>query len=313
MKVGVIGVGYWGKKHVDEYSSLLHDVFVSDMDEKKLEFCKTKFGAKPVNDYHEILDNEEIKIVSICTPNHTHYELAVEALNAGKNILVEKPMAMNTEDAKAIIQLADEKKLNLLVGHIFRFNNAIDKAKQIIRNNEIGKVYTVSLRWLTLEPVFQDREILFDLGVHPIDIIDNIFEGIASNIFCSTRGFRQKNAEYATINYSLTSPFSEGRILVNVELSWLDPMRERTLRIIGSKKSLEVDCVGQKVSIVDNDSREITNIENQPNNTIRDELEFFIESVTHKKNIMEPSPNGTVAKRVLEILERVKNSSHDQR
>ena len=73
MKVGVIGAGYWGKKHVNEYHQLGHDVFVSDLSKDNLEFCKLNFGATPVNDYKEILSNNEIKTVSICTPNETHY------------------------------------------------------------------------------------------------------------------------------------------------------------------------------------------------------------------------------------------------
>lgn len=311
MKVAVIGAGYWGKKHIDEYCNLGHNVIVSDMDEVNLRLCETKFNAKSVNDYHEILNDRAVEIVSICTPNQTHYKLAIEALNAGKNILLEKPMATNTKDAEEIIQLASEKKLNLLVGHIFRFNNAVEKAKEVVRKNEMGEIFTINLKWVNLEPIFHDREILFDLGVHPIDIIDNIFEGVATDVFCRTGSFRQDNAEYAIINYNLDSPFNQGRILVNIELSWLDPIRERSLRIIGSKKSLEVDCLTQKLRLVDNDSKKSDFIEINPNNTIRDELEFFINSVVNKKEITPPFPSGVVAKRILDVIEKAKRDFHD--
>ena len=77
MKVGVIGAGYWGKKHVDEYSALGHEIFVSDLSEENLEFCRLNYNAKTTNDYHDILNDDEIKTVSICTPNPTHHKISI--------------------------------------------------------------------------------------------------------------------------------------------------------------------------------------------------------------------------------------------
>ena len=145
MKVGVIGAGYWGKKHVDEYSALGHEIFVSDLSEENLEFCRLNYNAKTTNDYHDILNDDEIKTVSICTPNPTHHKISIESLECGKNILLEKPIDVNSNESEKIIQLAKEKNLVLLIGHIFRFNNAIMKTKEIIQSKSLGKIFTVNL------------------------------------------------------------------------------------------------------------------------------------------------------------------------
>ncbi|MEM3008144.1 MAG: Gfo/Idh/MocA family oxidoreductase [Candidatus Nitrosotenuis sp.] len=311
MKVGVIGVGYWGKKHVEEYHNLGHDVVVFDPAKDNVDFCREKFNAIPVTNHIEILQDKEIQSVSICTPNSTHHSLVVEALNAGKNILVEKPISINMRDCEEIIRLAESKNLILLVGHIFRFNNAIKKARELVRSDDFGKIYTVNLKWTNLEPIFLDRDILFDLGVHPIDIVDNILEGYVTDIFCMAEGFRQKNYEYATINYKLISPLNETPIIVNVELSWLDPIKKRTLTLVGSRNTLLVDCFLQKIQLIDNTSKKLKNVGIVANNTIRDELEFFTNSVRQKKQIEHPMPTGDIAKRVLEVIEKAKMSIHD--
>lgn len=308
MKVGVIGTGYWGKKHVDEYSNLGHEVLVSDLSSENLEFCKLNYGTTSTKNYQEILDNKEIKAISICTPNSTHYKIATDALNAGKNILLEKPIALNSHDADKIIKLANTKNLILLVGHIFRYNNAIKKIKELIHTKQLGRIYTINLLWTNLEPIFSDRDILFDLGVHPLDILDNIFEKIPNDISCTAQGFRQNNVEFAIISYHLNDLFGGKDVLINIELSWLNPIRNRRMIIVGSEKTAIVDCVIQKIQLINNQSGVYEDVPVIPNNTIRDELNFFLENSIHKNLIKPPAPNGEVAKRIVEILELARQS-----
>lgn len=312
MKVGVIGAGYWGKKHVDEYSQLGYEVVVSDLSNVNLEFCKLNYNAKLVNDYHEILDNGDIQSISICTPNSTHHDICIEALNADKHILLEKPIGISLKQAEEIVHLAKEKKKTLLVGHVFRFNNAIRKTKELIRTKSLGRVYTVNISWTNLEPIWQDRDILFDLGVHPLDILDNIFEKSPSNIYCTGEGFRQKNAEFAIINYHLNDSFGGKDIFVNIELSWLNPVRNRRMVIVGSEKTAIVDCVIQKIQLINNKSGVSEDVQITPNNTIREELEFFMEKSLTGKEIDYPAPNGEVGKQIVKIIERAHRSMDEK-
>lgn len=308
MKVGIIGAGYWGKKHVDEYSKLGVETFVSDLDESNLQFCKNNFKSETTTNYKKILENDEIRIISICTPNNTHYSLAMEALNANKNIILEKPLAVNSKEGEEIISLADKKKLHLLVGHIFRFNNAIAKIKEIIEKKELGKIYAVNLIWTNLEPVFPGRDILFDLGVHPLDIIENIFDSKPKNISCNGTGFRQKNLEFAVINFQIDNKFHEGNIFISIDLSWLNPIRRRRMVIVGSEKTAIIDCVKQKIELIYNPSEIPEQIQILPNNTLRDELEFFVQHVVENKKILDDAPNGKTALKTIKIIEMIKDS-----
>ena len=307
MKVGVIGAGYWGKKHVNEYSQLGHEVIVSDLLQENLDFCRLNYSANPVKDYHDMLNNDEIKAVSICTPNSTHHKIATEALNAGKNILLEKPIATNTKDAEEIVNLANTKNLVLLIGHVFRFNNAIRKIKDLIRNKKLGRIYTVDVSWTNIEPIFPDRDILFDLGVHPLDMLDNIFEKTPSGIYCTGEGFRQSNAEFVIINCHLEDSFGWKDVFINIVLSWLNPVRNRKMVVVGSEKTAIVDCVKQKIQLINNHSGISEDVQIIPNNTIRDELEYFLNRCTNKNDMDVLEPNGLVGKRIVEIIEVAEN------
>ena len=302
MKVGVIGAGYWGKKHVDEYTQLGHKVVVSDLRNENLEFCKLNFGAEIVSDYNDILNDDEINYVSICVPNSLHYKIALEAFHKNKNVLLEKPIALNSRDANEIIERSKEKNLVLLIGHIFRFNQAIETIKQLLKEQRLGKIHTVNFSWTNFEPLFPDRDILFDLGVHPIDILYDIFGANPSDIFCVGRGFRQKKPEFAVINYHIEEPNFNNDIFVNIQLSWLNPIRERRMVIVGSEKTAIIECVMQKIHLINNVSLVQEDVSVLPNNTIRDELEYFTTN-SKKESVDDSKPNGDVGKRVVEVIE----------
>ena len=128
MKVAVIGIGYWGIKHVEEYIALGHDVIVCDPDERNISTCKTKFNSITIQNLENILSDENIKCVSICTPNHTHFEITKKCLESQKHVFLEKPISTNLIDAEKLIEISDTRELVLQVGHLYRFNNSIKKA-----------------------------------------------------------------------------------------------------------------------------------------------------------------------------------------
>lgn len=305
MKIGVIGTGYWGRKHVDEYSKLGFKTAVSDLSKSNLQFCMMNYESVTSQNYKDILNDKEIQVVSICTPNSTHYQICSEALNLGKNVLLEKPIATNSSDAEKLLKLAEQKGLLLMVGHIFRFNNSIKKIKEIIKTKQLGTIYTINFSWTNYEPIFLDRDILFDLGVHPFDIVDNIFGITPKNIQYIGKGFRQKCVETAYINFELEENKKQ-KMLVNMELSWLNPIRNRRIIIVGSEKTANVDCVNQTISIINNQSGINENLIIIPNNTIRDELQYFVNRSLGKQEIYDDEPNGSVGKRIIEHIESIK-------
>lgn len=156
--VGVIGVGYWGRKIVDEYTKVedVALVGVSDLEEKNLQFCAERYGVKNgFTDYRKLLALKDLNAVNICTPNQMHYRITKEALEAGKHVLVEKPITLNSKEGRELVELAQKKKLTLSVGHIFRFNNALHEVRRLIKEeNYFGKLYLIECNWLNLEKAF---------------------------------------------------------------------------------------------------------------------------------------------------------------
>lgn len=304
--VAIIGAGYWGKKHVDEYTALGTDVTVVDLKDDNLKFCKDKYGVKITKNYGDILKNKEIKVVSICTPNETHYKLAKDCLNAGKNVLVEKPLAMTVEQGRELIDLAKDNGSTLAVGHIFRFNNAINKVKDMIENYELGEIRIVKLRWANVEPLFEDRDVIFDLAPHPFDIINYLFKKNPEEIYCIGNAYRRsksKGVESVFINSILDN------IIINIELSWLTPPKTRSLVIVGSNKSVLVNCTAQTIDVVEGNKS--YNVEIIPNNTIRDELQTFLNCIydKNKQNIS----NGDIGLDIVKMIDICQKSLKEKR
>lgn len=304
--VAVIGVGYWGRKHVEEYVAMGVDVTAVDLNENNLKFCAEKYRVTTTKDYSDILLNDEIKVVSICTPNETHYEIAKDCLNAGKNVLVEKPLAMTIEQGRELIDLAKDNGSTLAVGHIFRFNNAIDKVKEMVENYELGEISIVKLKWANVEPLFEDRDVIFDLAPHPFDIINYLFKRNPDEVSCIGNAYRRsknKGVEAVFINCML------GEIIINIELSWLTPPKTRSLVVVGSNKSSLVNCTAQTVKVVeDNKSYDL---EITPNNTIRTELRGFLGCIEDKskRNVSD----GEVGLDIVKMIEICQKSLSEKR
>ncbi|MEM5813756.1 MAG: Gfo/Idh/MocA family oxidoreductase [Candidatus Aenigmatarchaeota archaeon] len=302
MKVGVIGVGYWGPRHVEEYLSLgIKDILVVDLKPERLEFCKKTYGVETAQNYKKIFQDPSISAVSICTPNETHYQLCKEALESGKHVLLEKPMATNYEHALDLVKTAKKTDRVLLVGHIFRFNNAIRRVKQMVKQGELGDIQIVRLNWTNREPVW-DRDIIFDLAPHPVDIVNFVFpDKKLEQISAIGKPFRKAVGEEAAFINAIME-----NALVNFELSWLTPEKIRKFTIVGSDKTVIVDCLTQVISIKDYLRNETIIINPEiPNNTLRDELNFFINCINDKVNYSH-DPNTDV--RVVKILETMKKS-----
>lgn len=311
MKVGVIGAGYWGKKHVEEYTKLGHDVFVSDLLKENRNFCEMNYGSKTFDDYNKILQDEEISAVSICTPDSTHKKIAIEALENKKNILVEKPLSTSLNDIDEILQKAKDCQKLVMCGHIFRFNNALKKIKEIIQASKLGKIFVVELSWTDHYPILGvnsllEKDILIDQGIHPVDIVDYLFESSPSNITCFGSSFRIEKMEHVTLNYKLEDHDNNQLPLVNIKLSWITPIRNRSLIVVGSEKTAIVDCVFQKIQLIKNSTKQSNELIIEPNNTLKDELDFFVKC-RNNPNILKPSyPSGEIARNVIETLDKAK-------
>jgi predicted dehydrogenase len=305
--VAVIGAGYWGKKVINEYLQLAKEnanvdlSMVCDVKDENLMYCREKFGVsreKLMPNYEEVLSSNNVDAVHICTPNETHHEICKQALLAGKHVLLEKPMAMCAKHAWELVGLAEQEGLILQVGHIFRFNNALKTVRDLVAQNYFGTLYYLKLQWTTLTSSPLGRDIIFDLGPHPVDILNYVLKRWPAKVTCKARAYRRKLLEelaYFTLEFDTD-------LIAHVELSWLQPGKVRRLDVIGSERAATVDCLDQSIQIHENGDAFSLDVER--NNTILDEVDHFAHSVMSRQNSSNPGNIGATNTAVLEALKR---------
>lgn len=175
VNIGVVGYGQWGPNFARVLASL-GDVVVRgicDADKDRREFIQRAWPGVPVlSSYKQLLDNIEIEAVVVATPVSTHYRIAKDALEAGKHVLVEKPISSKSVEAEELFHLSRRAGKCLMVGHTFLFNPAVRKVKEILGRNGLGKLYYIHSRRTNLGPLRQDANAIWDLSPHDISIIN---------------------------------------------------------------------------------------------------------------------------------------------
>ncbi len=302
-EVGVLGVGYWGRKIVEEWSNIpnVKVKAVSDLSKKNLELARDRYGVEMlVNDYHEVLSIPSIKAVNICLPNILHYPACKEALEAGKHVLVEKPLTLSSEEGKTLVALAEQKGLTLSVGHIYRFNNALLEIRRLIKEKFFGKVFLIELEWTNLEQPFADRDVIVDLAPHYFDIVNFLLDEWPNKVTCVAKPFRRKELEETAY---IISELKSG-VVSHATLSWLSPRKVRQISVIGEGRSAYIDAVGQEITIYESGYTYKLGVER--NNTIRTELLHFVQSISDPQS--ETRNSGTIGVRTVELIEKAKES-----
>ena len=315
VNLAVLGAGYWGRKVTEEYLRLskLDNAFnlinVCDLKKENLDYCRDFLhlhSKKLCSDYEAILNSPEVDAVHICTPNETHYKVALEALNCGKNVLLEKPMALFAADAIKLNKVAGSKRLCLQVGHIYRFNSALKRIRELMAENYFGDLYYLKLQWTTRMNSPLGRDIIFDLGPHPIDILHFILGKWPIKVGCAANAYRRPTLE----EYAIFHLDFGDKVTAKIELSWLQPGKVRQLEIIGSQRSAEVDCLRQKIRVFENLEDTSFSINVPENNTIFDEVNHFVKSIRDESNHKNP---GSVGVGNIAVLESLKKSLREEK
>lgn len=301
LNVGVIGTGYWGRKHVDEYK--LINLSDAGVDEINVITCDTVDVGANYSSYIDMINNEKLDCVSVCTPNRTHYPISLYCIGRGINTIVEKPMTLNYNHARRLVNEAKDSGVVLCVGHEFRFNNALIEAKRMIDDGEFGTVKFIDLKWLdrVLLANLKETDILFDLAPHTFDICSMLqghhtqIKSITCNSIAILRNIFE---DYANIMYT----YHNG-ITVNTEIGWLLPPKTRELKIIGDKLIAVIDVLKQNMELYSveanidiTDSQKVDII---TSNTIGSELEHFLKLVLmNKKGITFDNENNLISGKI---------------
>jgi predicted dehydrogenase len=241
-----------------------------------------------------------IRAVNVCLPNILHYPACKEALEAGKHVLVEKPLTLTSEEGKTLVALAEQKGLTLSVGHIYRFNNALLEIRRLIKEKFFGKVFLIELEWTNLEQPFADRDVIVDLAPHYFDIINFLLDEWPNKVTCVAKPFRRKELEETAY---IISELKSG-IISHATLSWLSPRKVRQISVIGESRSAYIDAVAQEITIYESGYTYKLGVER--NNTIRTELLHFVQSISDPGN--ETRNSGIIGVKTVELIEKAKES-----
>ena len=250
--VGVIGCGYWGPNLIRNFRSLrdCRMKTMCDISEERLTHMKSLYPEVDAEtDYNTLLKDPEIDAIALATAVRSHYPLAKSALEAGKHVFIEKPMATSAEECEELIALADEKGCALMVGHTFLYSPPIRKIKEIIENGDIGDIRYISARRLNLGLFQKDINVAWDLAPHDISIILHIMGETPESINCQGSAHVTPGIEDVT---AMNLQFANERSAI-IHSSWLDPRKVREMTIVGSKRMIVYDDVEpqEKIKIFD--------------------------------------------------------------
>jgi predicted dehydrogenase len=238
--VSVIGVGQWGVNYLRVFREL-DDAKVKwccDTDKGRLEKIKKFFPEVFLTiDYNDILKDKEVSAVCIATPATTHYKIVKECLEAGKDVLVEKPITINSEETVELIKLAEKSGRILMVGHIFLYHPAVEKLKELITKNELGEIYYLYSSRTGLGPIRADVNAMWDLAPHDISIFCYLLgtQPISVN---ATGVARLRDKIEDVVFLTLRFP---NNIIGHIHVSWFDYKKIRKMVTVGSKKMAVFD------------------------------------------------------------------------
>ena len=282
-----------GRNHARLYSELpgVELVGVADVNETLAISVAQSYGCKPFADYNDLLD-ENLDALSIAVPTTLHREVALDAIEKGINILIEKPIADTIENADEVIEAARKKGVKLMVGHVERFNPAIIKLKELIDSGLLGNVVSISARRVgPYPPRIKDVGIIVELGAHDIDIMSYLYGEKIKEVYASAGSVVHSHEDHAII----TLNFNDGSSGV-IDTNWLTPHKVRSLTVIGSKGIAEVDYVEQTLRIFDQEWVRDAKIEVEE--PLKLELLHFIDCVQYDK---KPLVSGEDGKHALEV------------
>lgn len=237
--IAIVGLGYWGPNLLRSFLNIPGSPvrYCCDLKTEVLQEVKRRFPhILTTTDFNEIISNPTIDAVVLATPTKTHFTLAKKAINAGKDVLIEKPMARNSKEAWQLVQLAEKNKRILMVDNVLLFNPAVLKIQELIDRGEVGKILYIDSTRTNLGLFQKDINVIFDLASHEFSIIQFILKDMPRTISITGKSHVNKEIDVAYI----TAEYPKN-ILAHVHVTWLSPLKVRRMLIVGSKKMILYD------------------------------------------------------------------------
>ena len=250
--LAVVGTGYWGPNLVRNAAGAPGaDLrYICDLDTERLAKIGRLYpGTKQTSDFDEVIGDPSVQGIILATPAASHHPLAKKAMEAGKDVLVEKPLGVNSEECKDLCDTAEKHGRVLMVGHTFIYNAAVKMIKQLVDSGEIGDLLYVYSSRVNLGRIRQDVNALWNVAPHDISIVNHVLGQEPNRVTATGRSFLQPGIEdvvFAVFEYP-------GGAVAHVHSSWLDPSKVRKTTFVGSKKMIVYDDIESegKVKIYD--------------------------------------------------------------
>jgi predicted dehydrogenase len=322
--VGVIGYGYWGPNLVRNFAELApaRMVAVSDLSVERLAQVHARHPKiKLTTDYHDIIADPDVDAVVVATPVSSHFEIAMAALQAGKHVLVTKPITAQRDQAIQLIEAAKARGLVLMVDHTFVYTGAVQFIKQLVAGGSLGKLYYYDSVRINLGLFQRDVNVLWDLAVHDLSIMDHVLGmnplAVAATGAAHVPG-QQMNLAYLTCYF-------EGSLITHHHVNWLAPLKMRRTLIGGARVMIVYDDLepSEKIKVYDKGitvgdaqgklessmiayrSGDVWAPQVSLTEGLRVEAEHFLECVTHGR---QPLTDGQCGLRMVSILEAAAQS-----
>jgi predicted dehydrogenase len=311
-QVAVVGCGYWGKNLVRNFAQLDGLAMVCDATPAGQETARQIAPqAAVVTDMQEVLATG-IEGVVIATPAETHFDLTAQALEAGKDVLVEKPLALTYEQGDRLVRLARERERILMVGHVLEYHPAVVRLVELVQAGEVGKVHYIYSNRLSLGKVRREENILWSFAPHDVAVILRLMGSMPFQVTACGGSYLQANIADVTVTNLL---FDNG-VRAHIHVSWLHPFKEQRLVVIGSRKMASFDDVAKKLVLYD---QRVDIREGQPvpvkgsgeevsfsvDEPLRLECQAFLDARATRR---PPKTDGESGLRVLKVLQAAQRS-----
>ena len=306
--VAVIGCGIWGKNIVRNFYNLNALHTVCDLDDENIKKLKELYpDVHYTKDSAEVLNNPEIKAVCVVTPSHTHYKIVKKALEMNKHVYVEKPISTVSEEAKTLMELANEKNLVLMVGHLLMYHPVVNRLKMLVNEGFFGDIRYVQSDRLNINRFKNDRSVMWDLAPHDVSMTSYILgkepKRVISAVGASSEGNDIMDITHITVEF-------EGGTIGHISDSWIHPQKRVNLLIQGSKASAIFDDTlsENKLQIFEHSQPGVSTtesleyIEIEP---LKLECQHFLHCMETGKKARSDGENGYTVVKVLEDAEKI--------
>lgn len=310
--VAVVGCGYWGKNLVRNFCEIGNLTQVCDASEEgRVRAAELAPSAAITADLEDVLQGP-VSAVVIATPARTHYKLASRALEAGKDVLVEKPLALRFEEGLELLERASGSDRILMVGHVLEYHPGVVRLRELIDNGELGIIHYIYSNRLNLGKIRREENILWSFAPHDIAVILRLVGDLPFQVSATGGSYVQPNIPDTTVTHLLFDDGVRGHIYV----SWLHPFKEQRLVVIGSRRMVSFDDVSkelilydQRVEVGEDGPVPIKEDQGQPvdfpdDEPLRKECEAFLQAVRSREPPVTDGQSGLDVLKVLQAAQR---------